>query len=65
MKRLLASAAALCLVLSVVGCETYGDDPDIDTPGVEEMDGDMEATDAEAGIDSGSSGAVRGPGAID
>ena len=68
MKRLLASAAALCFTVTVVGCETYGDDPDVQAPpgaGIEGMDGDMEATDAEAGIDSGSSGSVRGPGAID
>lgn len=69
MKRLLASAAALCFVLSFAGCEPYGDDPEagssVVAPDGVGMDGDMEATDAEAAIDSGSSGAVRGPGAID
>lgn len=67
MRRLILSAAALCLVLSGAGCEPYPDTRGTGTSmsGTEGMDGDMEGSDAEGGIDSGSSGAVRGPGAID
>lgn len=60
----LFSAAAVAASLGLVGCEPYPDARGTGTSvsGTEGMDGDMEGSDVEGVVDSGSSGAVRGTG---
>lgn len=59
----LFSALVVAASVSLIGCEPAdGTGTGTTTGSTTGMDGDMEASDAEGTIDSGSSGAVRGPG---